>query len=290
MRKMDVPRKFDDYWKYISHRVEKTTFKTKETLNILRSNELCDCYEIRFPSFDNYQLFGYLSIPLGNGKYPAIFSGSSYRSSVEPLFQGEAVEKRGKFVIFSAASRGQRNADVPFAAKYPGLFTEGIDSPYTYVYREIIGDWLMGVKYLVSRPEVDLERVLVVKHNSLPLIVGSLCDKITHVIAKPGFFAGIPDKNTDEIDDYLRMYPCKRRNVIDTLSYFNLEYFCEGLKAETLLWGTVQNLSKICSRITSNVNIHQSEKSQFKDGLLEEKWIANKLGLPNPIIPACWET
>ena len=287
---LDVPRNFDEYWKYILHRVEKRPLKTKETLNIFRSNELCKCYEIQFFSFDNYQLFGYLSIPFGSGPFPAIFSGSSYRSSVEPLFQGEAAEKRGKFIIFSAASRGQRNADVPFAAKYPGLFTEGIDSPYTYVYREIVGDWLTGVKYLVARPEVDLERVLLVKHNSLPVIVGSLCSDITHIVAKPGFFAGVPDKNIDEVDDYLRMYPDKKQSVIDTLSYFNLEHFCKDLKADTLLWGTTTNLIKICSQIPGNTNICESEKSQFKDGLFEEKWIAHKFGLPNPVIPSCWET
>ena len=288
MEFFDCPDDFDDYWNHVLVRLKKVPLNAKELLNPLHSNEFCNCYEVFFLSFDSYKLFGYLSIPYGEGPFPAIFSGSSYRSAVEPLFQGEAKEKRGRFIIFSAASRGQRNADSPFVAKYPGLFTEGIDSPYTYVYRKIIGDWLRGIQYLVARPEVDRKRIIVTKQNSLPIIAASLCPDITHVIAKPGSFAGINDKNTEELNDYLRMYPKKYKCVLNTLSYFNLNNFCKGLSARTLLWGAADVLKNLASKISGKTDIQQSEQSQFKDGLFEEEWIAHNLGFSEPIIPACW--
>ena len=284
----DIPIDFEEYWNQVLQKLNKVPLNAKEILNPLHSNEFCKCYEVFFLSYDYYQLFGYLSIPFGKGPFPAIFSGSSYRSAVEPLFQGEAKEKRGRFVIFSAASRGQRNADKQFVAKYPGLFTEGIESPNTYVYLKIIGDWLRGIKYLVSRPEIDRKRIIVAKHNSLPIIAGSLCPDITHVVAKPGCFAGIHDKNTEELNDYLRMYPNKNKFVLKTLSYFNLKNFCKGLRARTLLLGPEQPLKNLASNISGKTDIKQSEQSQFKDGLFEEEWIAHNFGFSDPIIPSCW--
>ena len=55
--------------------------------------------------------------------------------------------------------RGQRLADQPFAARYPGLLTLGIDDPATYIYRGIVADCLRGAEFLLSRPEVDTSRV-----------------------------------------------------------------------------------------------------------------------------------
>ena len=90
-----------------------------------------------------------------------------------------------------------------------------------------------------------------------------MCSDITHIVAKPGFFAGVPDKNIDEVDDYLSTYPDKKQSVIDTLSYFNLEHFCKDLKADTLLWGTTTNLSRIRSQIPVIQIFVKGEKSLF---------------------------
>ena len=95
-------------------------------------------------------------------------------------------------------------------------------------------------------------------------------------------------KNTEELNDYLRMYPKKYKCVLNTLSYFNLNNFCKGLSARTLLWGAADVLKNLASKISGKTDIQQSEQSQFKDGLFEEEWIAHNLGFSEPIIPACW--
>ena len=45
-------------------------------------------------------------------------------------------DDRERYATLTLMHRGQRLADQPFAASYPGLLTLGIDSPATYIYRE----------------------------------------------------------------------------------------------------------------------------------------------------------
>ena len=182
------PEDFDEYWQQICRELEETPIAPEEQPLAIRSTEFCACHEVRFTSIGPYRLFGYLSIPRGDGPFPAILSGPRYRSAVEPLFQGEANEKRGRFVIFSTAARGQRNADKPFAAQYPGLMTEGMDSPGSYIYRGIVADWLRAADYLLTRPEVDRTRVAAVNRDSLPILTAALRPALTHVVAQPGSF------------------------------------------------------------------------------------------------------
>ncbi len=62
---------------------------------------------------------------------------------------------RQRYVCLTLMHRGQRLADQPFAAAYPGLLTQGIDDPRRYVYRVIAADCIRGAEFLLCRPEVD---------------------------------------------------------------------------------------------------------------------------------------
>src|SRR5215813_13094941 len=106
----------------------------------LRATPFATLYGVRLTSLGPYRLFGYLSIPAGGGPFPAIYYPPKYQSVLEIIPQGTANLQRSRYITFSLAGRGQRNADMPYAAMFPGLLTESIDDPALYIFRGIAAD------------------------------------------------------------------------------------------------------------------------------------------------------
>ena len=128
----------------------------------LRSTDFATLYGVRLTSLGPYRVFGYLSIPTGDGPFPAIYYVPKYQSVLEVIPQGTANLQRSRYMTFTLAARGQRNADTPYAAMYPGLLTDGIDQAASYIFRGIVADSVRGLQFLLTRRELDLRRVVVV--------------------------------------------------------------------------------------------------------------------------------
>src|SRR5205085_11029274 len=112
-----------------------------------------------------YRFFGYSSVPTGSGPVPGLLNTPGYGSvnHVPHAFD------RQRYAVLTLMHRGQRLADQPFAAAYPGLLTHGVADPARYIYRGIVADCLRGAEFLASRPEVDGSRIGIVG-NDLALI------------------------------------------------------------------------------------------------------------------------
>ena len=280
---------FEVFWQKVCHQLESVSIAPEEEIIPIRSTEFCDCYTVKFTGIGPYRLFGYLSIPHGQGPFPTLLLGPGYHSVVEPLPQGDANEKRKRFLIFSVAGRRQRNADKPFAAIYPGLMTKGIDDPDTYIFRGIVADWLRAVDYLLTRPEVDLSKLGAIQKDDLPLLISALRPEVTHLVATPKYFYPSHNQQPEEVTDYLRLFPEKRTLVERTLSFFNLISFAPSVQAKTLLWGDSKELKPLISALEGETEIRMSERSSYKDGLFQERWISNQFGFSDSIIPWHWQ-
>lgn len=285
------PDDFDTYWQQVCRELNDIPIAAEEEPLPMRSTDFCDCYAVRFTGLGPYRLFGYLSIPHGEGPFPTLLVGPGYRSVVEPHIQGDSNEKRRRFLMFLTAGRGQRNADKPFAARFPGLMTEGIDSPDTYVFRGIVADWLRAVDYLLTRPEVDRTRLAAIKpQDGMPLLTAAMRPEVTHVVATPGSFHNVRQQPPEEVDDYLRLFPDKREQVARTLSYFDPLFFAPSVRATTLLWADPNTDSELIEALNDQTEVRATEHSTFKDGLYQEQWISRQFGFADAIVPSNWRT
>jgi len=269
----------------------------------LRSTAFATLFGVRLTSLGPYRLFGYLSIPTGAGPFPAIYYPPKYQSVLEIIPQGTANLQRSRYVTFALAGRGQRNADAPYAAMFPGLLTEGIDGAASYVFRSIVADSVRGLEYLLARPEVDAARV-VVAGNDLALVTAASTPGATHVVTTPALFyktASLAPKTQayplEEINDYLRTYPARAEAVRHTLAYYDLPGFAPRVTAATLLMaggpGSLfdgATLQPLVAALRGPVTVYESQQSLYKDGLYAERWMAAQCGIADvqSILPQHW--
>src|SRR5262245_60644770 len=195
-----------DYWQHALNDLARCPARPEIEPLPLRSTDFATLYGVRLSSFGPYRLFGYLSIPKGTGPFPAIYYPPKYQSVLEILPQGTANLQRSRYITFSLAGRGQRTADSPYAAMFPGQLTDGIDDPAAYVFRGIAADAVRGLEFLLTRPELDRSR-MVVAGNDMALITAALAPGATHVVTTPALFY-----RTMELAPRTQAYPLEEIN------------------------------------------------------------------------------
>ena len=297
-----TPSKFNDYWQQTMNELARYPAAPEVELLPMRCTDFATMYSVRLTSIGPYRLFGYLSIPQGEGPFPAIYYTPKYQSVLEPIPQGSANFLRSRFVVFALAGRGQRLSDSPYSAGFPGHLTEGIDDAQSYIFRGVAADSVRGLEYLLTRDEVDAERVVSIG-NDIALATAALREGATHAICQPGLFvdtlakaAGTGDYPLEEINDYLNLYPERRDAVENTLSYFDLSSFAPSVKARTLLMASAPGgsldsagLSAVSGAIAGDVSVYESQSSSYKDGMYQEEWLAREFGFADAILPEHWQ-
>lgn len=296
------PSGFDAYWDAVLAELDATPAEPEIEVIPLRETDFATLHGVHITSIGPYRLFGYLSVPKGDGPHPAIYWPPKYASVLEIIPQGTANAVRSQFVTFSLAGRGQRNSDKPFAAMFPGLLTEGIASSDSYIFRGIVADAIRGLEFLNSLDYVDKLRTVSIG-NDVAMQALALRPGATHLVCTPALFydpLGVAPKTQgyplQEYNDYLSAYPSDKDSVADTLSHFDLRAFAGGINATTLInagpAGSIlapDALRPVSDAIDGDVTVYASQHSSYKDGLYMERWIADKVGLDAPILPEHWQ-
>lgn len=237
---MVLPSKSDDvdgYWNAVDDALAGVAAAPELELLPARCTEYSNVYAVRLTSIGPYRIFGYLSVPVGPGRFPGFLITPRY-GSVNHL---PHLDDRKRYVVFIVMHRGQRLADQPFAASYPGLLTMGIESPDTYIYRAIVADCLRGAEFLASRPEVDTGRIGIMG-DDLALITASRRTAISAACFSGLMFFRLMEARTssdaypiEEVNDYLRTYPDRLDAVASTLAHFDPTVHASRVVTRSLL-------------------------------------------------------
>ena len=295
------PNDFDNYWHDLLAELARFPAAPEEQEIPLRSTDFATAYGVRLTSIGPYRIYGYLSIPNHDGPFPARYHLPRYGSVTDLVPQGQANGQRREHVTFAICVRGQRLADQPYAAAFPGQLTDGIEDPSTYVYRGIIADCVRGLQYLAARPEVDATRIAAIG-NDLAVTTAALCPQVTHLVCTPTLLYTTSDlaQRTgayplEEINDYLRQHPTRREAVHRTLSYFDLRWFGSRISAATLMMAGADGsaleasaLEPLTQAIRGETTVHKAEHSGYRDGLYAEEWLSRQFGMAEPSLPPHW--
>ena len=231
------PADFDACWSRVTAELDRTAIAPEVELLPLRSSAEVVVYAVRFTGIGPYRLFAYYARPTvqAAGILPAEGHGVEIQlggyGSVVPVPAG-TLDRRwsGRRAVLRLCHRGQRLSDKPYAAAYPGVLTDGIEAPESYVWRGIVADALRAVDFVSSRSPEEVDRSdIVVTGNEVALLVAALRgDVVSSVRAAPAFFYRLGDSlpaaqdyPLEEFNDYLRTYSERAAAIAGTLSYFD---------------------------------------------------------------------
>ena len=288
---MNKPQDFDQYWKKVEDELASIQPAAERTELHLRSAPEAKVYGLKLTSLDHYRIFAYFCVPSGKGPFPVIYRLPNYGSVVHiPPF-----EERCKYISVALCHRGQRLSDQPFAAKYPGLLTSGIDSKQNYIYRSIVADCLRVMDYLVSCDDVDSQKISLVG-GDLALFTAALRDSASVLFYTPSMFYKALHKATatqnyplEEFNDYLRSFPQSINQISKTLAYFEPMNFASRVKSEVMLMeeseGDANDLAVSFSR---KIERSGSKHSSYKDGVVLAEWLSKKLQTGETLVPMHW--
>ena len=285
------PADFAAYWAEVDR--ELTRYPAAPELEVLhlRSTDFCTVYAAHLTSLGPYRIFGYLSVPTGDGPFPGLIETPRYGS----VNHVPAYELRQRYVVLTIMHRGQRLADQPFAAAYPGLLTLGIQDPARYVYRGIVADCLRGAEFLLDHPAVDARRVGVVG-DDLALITAARRPRFAAVQVTGLMFYRLMEAcaRTDvypieEVNETLRTFPNQRDAIARTVALFDPVHHAPDVTAPTLVTagdagtlGGPEWLEPLAEALNQRVQLYRLSHEGRTDHAWLDRWMAEQLGAISP--------
>ena len=230
------PEDFDAFWDDVKAQAERVDLNPEVVAEPMRSDEEVEVYQAFYDSLDNVRVAAWYCLPKGaTGPLPAIILVPGYQS--DPAIPKEWA-RRG-YAALGAAPRGKLRSNAQFNPGYPGLLTYGMVDRNVYSYRGFYTDAWRAVDFLLSRDEVNSDRIGVAgssQGGGLTLCTAAMRAEIKAASAGAPYLTGFMDSIEltstypyQEINDYLRLHPSRRERVERTLNYFDCVNFADKI-------------------------------------------------------------
>jgi cephalosporin-C deacetylase len=250
------PDDFDEFWAGVLAELANEPLEATVSHDPLRSNEEVNVYHATYRSLGGVQIFGWYSLPaVGGGPFPAVLVLPGYKS--EPAVRRDWGRKG--VATLAVAVRGKLPSSAEFNPGYPGLLTHGIEDREKYSYRGLISDCSRGVDFLLSRPEIDPERIFacgISQGGGLTLATAGLRPEIKAGVSGYPFLCCYPESRQmlrsypyDELSCYLRAHPDREATMLETLRYFDGVNFASRIKCPMVVGIALED--EVCPPETS---------------------------------------
>ena len=255
-----------------------------------------DVYRMGYDSSDGHRLFAWLSVPHSDGPFPALIRMPDYSSVHDIIYTG----LRHRAVVMNPTYRGQRNSDAIYRVSYPGLLTDGIDSPQSYVLLGAYADALRAMDALLAQQQASIGTIALTGAGfgaGLALAVAARRPNVAALAADTPMALGHPTALQSglgyplgELDDYLRAYPERRESVAATLALVNPLDCAAGVQAPALMSAGrfdrslcplpfAEELAAALPDCDLRIYDGAAEGGGHEHGLVRAAWLAEKLGI-----------
>ena len=218
----------DAFWERIEAQLAETDADIAIERDGFYSQPEWDVFRMRYTSTGGHRLFAWLSVPHGDGPFPALIRMPDYASVHDIIY----TPLRHRAVVMNATHRGQRNSDGLAQASYPGLLTDGIASADEYTLFGAYADALRAVDVLGGQNIAELSGVLALTGAglgaSLALATAARRPGVSAVAADTPLALGHPAALEPglgyplaELGDYVRANPGSENAVASLLWVVN---------------------------------------------------------------------
>jgi len=239
---------FDEFWRTLISDLTNQPLQLSVEEDSFYTHPEWYVYRMHYAGLDGYPLFAWVSVP----KLPRAFrSGMEFPVLVRMPDYGSVHDivytpLRHDAIVMNATHRGQRHSDSGFQAQYPGLLTEGIYRPETFVMLRVFADAIRAMDALLSwiggglppRPFVLTGSGL---GGALALATAARYPQVKAVAADAPLALGHPGAIDGtayplaELADYLRVYPHRRDALLASTAPLNPVAIASKVEVPVLL-------------------------------------------------------
>ena len=226
--KVRKPSDFDAFWDDVLQQASAIPLDAELIPDRMRTSDDVEVFQVFYTSLDHVRIAAWYCRPVKRAeRAPAIMFLPGYQ--MDPPIPKEWARKG--YIALSVAPRGKLRSNRQFNPGYPNLLTHNIVDRHTYAYRGFYVDTWRGIDFLLSRPEVDPARLGVTgssQGGGLTITTAAMRREVRAAAAGAPYLCGYVDSIElthtypyEEINDYLRLYPERRRDVEATVAYFD---------------------------------------------------------------------
>lgn len=283
------PADFDTFWRANIEEARKTPVAVSCRKVDKYSTDDFDCYLLKIKTDSHHSVYGYLTKPKANGKYPVVLCppGAGIKTIKEPMRQTHYA-KNG-FIRLEMEIHGlnpemtdEQFQEISMAFSGENGYVENaLDDRDNYYMKHVYTGCVRALDYLCSLPEWDGKNVFVQggsQGGALSLITAALDRRVTACVTNhPALsdVAGYLDGRAGGWPHMNRMHKMLTPQKVETLQYYDVVNFARRITCPVYLtWGYNDD---VCPPTTSYIvwNLITAPKESLITPV-NEHWTSNE--------------
>ena len=211
-------------------------FETVERIDL--SDHRIRVFEVSMRSHQQIRVRGWLEVPrTATGQLPVVIRVPGYGQNMRPIGQWDDM------IVFSFNPRGHGNSQQDIPGKPVDFWIRGLDDPQTYYYKGSYLDCIRAVDFVMSRPDVDPDRIAVwggSQGGGFAFATAALDSRVDYCLADIPFLCDWVNyfqlTHWPEMDGWIADQSHRNwQSTLRTLSYFDTMNLADRIRCPTLM-------------------------------------------------------